>query len=1156
MSPRSNREHLRRVVQLFLVFAWPFLTPNVSAQDTQPTSAPTTQTQPAAMTQPTPPTVGQLTLEELQLRLKQTQDATDLAEDVKTKAVNLYTQALQQLQMAEQWAIKAAEFEAERQKAPQTLQEIQKELATPLAEPTPGAPPDATRADLEQRLKQLQVDLEAEKKVQADWEKERDRRVVRRKEIPELLTNAKTRLQAPPQPGVAPPDNEQPAAVRLAQQTLSEARDLATKREIQACESELLSYDARRDLLQARLDRAARLVAYLEKLVAAWQNLVQQRARIDSERALREAREQLKHAHPAIRPYAEELEQLALKGKEVTLASSQADERSREIDAQLTKLGDEFERIKKRVNATGLTNAVGQLLRRQRAELPRLSPLERNLRQRKDRIGAVQFAMMELEDRRAELRNTEPLVGQILASLDQTATEDERSAVKEAAEETLNSLKATADTLWKDHDSYFNKLVDLDGKERELVTQIKQFADYVEEKVLWIQSGSVFGMDESRRSAEAFAWLLDPVGWRSVLVSVWGTARASPLKSAVGLLLLIGLLVARPKLRHWLIQSGEPVSKPIKDSIVHTLKALLCTALLATTGPALVWFIAWVIASPFDASDFCRATASGLRGFALILLTTESVRQLARRNGLAERHFKWRGHALRRARRHVSWLILILAPTFFVFSTLDQQETEAWKESLGRIAFIMAFAALGVFGDRLLRPVGGVLGDALRSRQDSQLYRFRYVWYSLAVGVPVVLALAAALGYYYTGLYLGWRLIATVWLLLGLLVLHATIQRWLLVQMRHRAIREARERAAQKRQQLETAQATSADDAGIKIEEPKIGVSDLSKQTNQLVRTAVAIAALAGLWAVWAEALPALGVLKELRPWKTAPITLADLGLALVFVIVTFVAVKNIPGLLEITVLQRLPIDAGGRFAVTAITRYIITVTGVILAFGAVGIGWSKVQWLVAAVSVGLGFGLQEIFANFVSGLVLLFERPIRIGDTVTVGNISGTVTRIRIRATTITDWDRKELVIPNKEFITGQFVNWSLSDSILRVIVSVGIAYGSNTELAEELLHKVAERTEHVMADPKPRVLFMGFGDSSLNFELRVFVPSVDYLLSVRHQLHKAIDQEFRTAGIEIAFPQRDVHVRSIRQALPITREEDKDVGAEGLFEETRPVE
>jgi potassium efflux system protein len=231
----------------------------------------------------------------------------------------------------------------------------------------------------------------------------------------------------------------------------------------------------------------------------------------------------------------------------------------------------------------------------------------------------------------------------------------------------------------------------------------------------------------------------------------------------------------------------------------------------------------------------------------------------------------------------------------------------------------------------------------------------------------------------------------------------------------------------------------------------------------------------------------------------------------------------------------------------TSIARYTIMVVGVIVAFGAIGIGWSKVQWLVAAMTVGLGFGLQEIFANFVSGLILLFERPIRVGDTVTVGGVSGDVTRIRIRATTITDWDRKELVIPNKEFVTGQVINWSLSDTTLRIILPVGIAYGSNVELAEELLYKVAREHKRVLTEPEPRVLFMGFGDSSLNFELRVFIPSIDYFLQARHELNKAIDRAFREADVEIAFPQRDIHVRSIRDALPLIGNAENEPGSAG---------
>ena len=163
----------------------------------------------------------------------------------------------------------------------------------------------------------------------------------------------------------------------------------------------------------------------------------------------------------------------------------------------------------------------------------------------------------------------------------------------------------------------------------------------------------------------------------------------------------------------------------------------------------------------------------------------------------------------------------------------------------------------------------------------------------------------------------------------------------------------------------------------------------------------------------------------------------------------TVIAAKNIPGLLEMAVLQHLPFDAGAATPWPRCRRYLITVVGLLLCFGILGVGWSKVQWLVAAMGLGLGFGLQEIFANFISGLIILFERPVRVGDVVTIDDITGVVSRIRMRATTITDGDRKELIIPNKEFITGRVLNWTLTDPVNRVVIRVGIAYGSDTQRA-----------------------------------------------------------------------------------------------------------
>jgi len=199
----------------------------------------------------------------------------------------------------------------------------------------------------------------------------------------------------------------------------------------------------------------------------------------------------------------------------------------------------------------------------------------------------------------------------------------------------------------------------------------------------------------------------------------------------------------------------------------------------------------------------------------------------------------------------------------------------------------------------------------------------------------------------------------------------------------------------------------------------------------------------------------------------------------------------------------------------------------------ALGLHWQNIQWLVAALGVGLGFGLQEIFANFISGLILLFEQPIRVGDVVTLGDTTGVVARIRIRATTVTNWDRQELIIPNKDLITGRLVNWTLTDSTNRIVVNVGVAYGSDTEFACDLLRKICEEHPKISKDPEPVVTFESFGDSTLNLVLRCYLSTLDERLKSIHQLHTEINKRFNESGLEIAFPQRDLHLRSLPPEL-----------------------
>ena len=245
-------------------------------------------------------------------------------------------------------------------------------------------------------------------------------------------------------------------------------------------------------------------------------------------------------------------------------------------------------------------------------------------------------------------------------------------------------------------------------------------------------------------------------------------------------------------------------------------------------------------------------------------------------------------------------------------------------------------------------------------------------------------------------------------------------------------------------------------------------------------------------------------------------------------VAITYILVRNIPGILEVLVFSRVKLSQGTPYTINTLLTYILVAIGSAWAFATLGMSWSKLQWLFAALSVGLGFGMQEIFANFVSGIILLFERPIRVGDTVTINDVSGTVAKIRIRAITLIDPDRKEVIVPNKSFVTGQVINWALSNTVTRLVISIGVAYGSDLELVKRLLLQAANEQPSVLKDPEPRALFLNFGASTLEHELRVYVGQLSERISTIDALNRRINELFAEHNIDIAFNQLDVFIKN----------------------------
>lgn len=266
----------------------------------------------------------------------------------------------------------------------------------------------------------------------------------------------------------------------------------------------------------------------------------------------------------------------------------------------------------------------------------------------------------------------------------------------------------------------------------------------------------------------------------------------------------------------------------------------------------------------------------------------------------------------------------------------------------------------------------------------------------------------------------------------------------------------------------------------------------------------------------------------ELFVLNQTPITISSVLMFLLVLIVFLVISRTlVRGLLR-RILPRFDIDEGLQFTFRRITHYLIMVVGTVVAFQFIGIDLSGLAVIFGLLSVGIGFGLQNVTSNFVAGLILLFERPIRIGDRITVGEEEGDVVAINMRSTTIRSLNNITIIIPNSEFVSSSVVNWSHGDPKIRLDLPVGVSYGSDLDRVLQALREVAGEHPEVLKEPQPDVLLTNFGDSSWDMLLRAWIAHPKRHPKIRSELNCAVVGKFREYDIEIPFPQRDLHVRS----------------------------
>lgn len=1089
-----------------------------------------------------------MSAEGLEARIAQTELDAELDAETKSKVLARYREGLSNLKEADVNRDRAARFEEIIQAAPEEARRIRER--TLAADPDSGAQPpaldvrpDATREEIERHLMRTQADLAAALARHADFERRRSFHEERPNMIRRRLAEAQEQqdaiaaaLKVDPGAGVQSALTATPTpALEQAGWWSLETRYVALSTEIRALEQELLSLPMRLDLLEAQRDEEAGSSERLRPQVDRLKAVLNDRFATDAARAKDEAGQMLTSTRgmdPVLIGLARQNVELTARLTETVATFDDHDEEISEAIRLTERIKGELERVQAAREVSGLTDGIGPLLLEHHAALPDFKAYQRTLNALDQQIAAVNVSRLRHLDEASRLADLERAVTDLSAGLSADHGPDMHNSLRTLviARQGLLAKQIEAE------EAHLSTLRTLKASDTRMLEVARGYKHFLEEHLFWLDSTVRVPAQDVATLLTDSRRLLAPAVWSELRNGISGQIKASPVYWLT--FLVAGVLFwKRRALLAVIARTSMRIEHRSKADARQTLFALVLTLMIAAPLPLLFAMTGWELQSAPAGTEVSGHVGAHLIRIAVVLYGLLALRAICLPSGLALGHFGWSEPTVRKLRSELGWLIWVVIPAMLLVEKAAGLNPYDLGGLVARIASMVAMLAVALFLFRLFHPKRGVFPVGRQRVESRLLHRAYWIWYPLLAGFPLLILVLGIKGYSYSALVLWDAYLLTLGLIATLVVLHALASSWLTLARQRLARQVARER---RQVAVLEREAVSGDSLFAPPSElADVDVEAASAAGRELLGIAVVLLALIGLYAIWSPVFPAMGIFQEVTLWLSTstlggetvqrPITLASVALAVFYLVAVVVLAKRLPAMLDIILAERLHVASSSRYTVTTLTTYVIFAIGLVLALNSIGAQWSQLQWLVAALSVGIGFGLQEIVANFVSGIIILFERPVRVGDVVTVGGTDGVVTKIRIRATTIRGYDRKELLVPNKELITGRLLNWSLSDAVTRLMIVVGVAYDTDVEKAHALMREAAEENPRVLSTPKPAMNFEGFGDSALTLTLRAYIEDIENRVAITSEINTAINRKFRDAGIVIAYPQRDLHLSAV---------------------------
>lgn len=1067
--------------------------------------------------------------------------AVDRAADLSEAQKEAARQKLEQARATVQAAAAQRERNAGRQSALSALPERQRELHDSLA--------IDNDADLHAWLARLPAQADAEA---LELLLEQERRIVTtlRAEQEQTAAELARLLSQPAQAG------ENQAALRQQIDNLSaasgtvagEADILATVRRLKReadlellraqLDGSMLLQEAGRveqSQLELRLRELRHRLARHEARLPALQQRISERVRaaLDARLgALREQSAQLQGERSLGAQLAGENVEL---GEELLAASEQLDH-ERATATAAAQAGEQLRTAlrdtRTRLDLGGGSAQVGQWLWRERIGLPAQPRLRAQIGELRSMLAELRVRLIEVNEQQRDLGDPDAVLARMTAQFH--GNEDAADSIA-SDRATARDLLAQRKALLAQLDSLLRRrIASLEQTEAALIGQrsdAQALQGVLDRNLLWTPSHAPVSLAWLLRVPAGVHDLVKPSRLATTAELLRRSFMQRPLDHLLSLAAVLALLWLRRRVPPRLEALAAHTRQVREDRFRYTLKAVAMTLIAALPMAAALFLFGHLLQNVGAAGRFSDSLGIAMAITAAPALLFSWLSWLVRDKGVAQAHFRWT-----RARRQgiadgLRWIAPLALLAIFVVALAFTRNQALAIDVQARLAIIV-LAVLGAWWSWRRLAVDQVWSP--RGVDSTQSYPRRIARVILPL-LCLLIALLALLGYVYSAAILVRALLSSIGVVIAVATFNGMLGRWFLLGERRLALHRRQQRR----------QAQDDDQALVAEAEADLTLETVNAHTRRILR-ALRLSLLGiGLVWVWADVLPAFARLDEITVWSfnetgsdgevaVMPVSLfALLGGALVLVLTT-IAARNLPGLMELGLLSRSRIDAASRYAITSLFRYAIVIVGVLVGLSLFGLRWSQLQWMAAALTVGLGFGLQEIFANFVSGLILLFERPFRVGDTITVGGKTGTVTRIRTRATTLRDGEGREIFIPNKSFITGELTNWSLSDNPTSVTIDYGVAYGSDIPLVHEAALQAARGNPRVLREPEPVSAFKSFDGNAMVFELKVFLATLADRVPARSEVALSLTGLLAERGVQMSQSQMDINIRSLPPSAP----------------------